>query len=105
MNVTFCQPPRRSQRGSKTPFPVWLSRVHLPVPSQENIAQKLYEVIHSMGGGHEVLHLVNTVGVDAEWIGLCQAVMSSGEAPSEKEKYEHLRRDASSTVVLLYGMF
>ena len=91
-----------SKRESKVPFPIWLSRVHLPIPKEQNISQRTFESIRSLGSGDEVLSPVEVMGVDAEWIGFRQAVESSSDGIPEEERYKLLQRDVTTNVVLLH---
>ena len=97
------QQQQRGQKASKTAHPVWLSRAHLPIPTEANVTQKTFEAIRSLGCGGEVLCPVEATDVDAEWIGFRQVTESLSDGVSEKEKYKYLRGDLTNNLVLLYA--
>lgn len=102
----YVAPVTKQQQGtlreSKSPYPVWISRVDLLV-SEENLTQKLFEVINSLGDGNEILNSVDRVAVKGEWVGVCKTIQMPGTVVSEKEIYQRLQEDVSSDVVLLYA--
>ena len=45
---------------------------------------------------------VDIAVVKAEWVGYCKTRERSGDAMSEKEKYNNLQKDVSSDVLLFH---
>ena len=84
--------------------PIWVSRVTLPPPEEDDVRQALFETIDRLSTESETYTKPASAPVKGEWVGHRRNV--DAQAPeatmTEKEKYDGLMRDISSEVTMLY---
>ena len=84
--------------------PIWVSRVTLPPPQEDDVRQALFKTIDILSTNSEIYTKPTSAPVKGEWVGHRRNV--DGQAPepalSEREKYTGLMSDVSSTVTILY---
>ena len=84
--------------------PIWVSRVTLPPPQEDDVRQALFKIIDILSANSEIYTKPTSVPVEGEWIGYRHNV--DAQAPelslTEREKYTGLMRDVSSAVTMLY---
>lgn len=84
---------------------VWVSKVKLEVPEEDDVRQMLFKAIADMGTGEELWTKPETRPLEAEWNGYRAGVKADEPEPSgldEKEKFESLMKETSSKVTVLY---
>lgn len=84
--------------------PMWISKVTLAPPPEDDIRQILFKSIDEMKIGNEAYTKPELLPVEAEWTGhRAGASENEPELPiSETEKYEHLMKEVTSNVTILY---
>ncbi|RDI88848.1 hypothetical protein Vi05172_g1520 [Venturia inaequalis] len=84
--------------------PMWISKVTLAPPPEDDIRQILFKSIDEMKTGDEAYTKPELLPVQAEWTGYrAGASENEPELPiSETEKYEHLMKEVTSNVTILY---
>ena len=84
--------------------PIWVSRVSLPPPEEDDAGQALFHTIDSLCTENETYSKPAVAPVLGEWVGQRRNVDSRAPEPciSEKEKYSGLMKDVSSEITLLY---
>ncbi|KAE9969999.1 hypothetical protein BLS_005117 [Venturia inaequalis] len=84
--------------------PMWISKVTLAPPPEDDICQILFKSIDEMKTGDEAYTKPELLPVEAEWTGYrAGASENEPELPiSETEKYEHLMKEVTSNVTILY---
>lgn len=96
---------RRSMRDPGIKGPMWVSKVTLPAPG-EAVAEAVLRAIESLSDGNEAqgLALPTAQSVEGEWTGYRAGVDKSTPLPgiTEKQKYEALKAEATSDLVILY---
>lgn len=84
---------------------IWVSKVKLAVPEEDDVRQLLFKTIDEMGTGKEQWTQPETQPVEAEWNGYRAGARADEPEPSdmsEKDKYENLLKETSSKVTMLY---
>ncbi|KAH7088388.1 acetyl-hydrolase [Paraphoma chrysanthemicola] len=84
---------------------VWVSKVKLAVPEEDDVRQMLFKAIDDMGTGDEQWTKPDTRPLEAEWNGYRADARDDEPEPtdlSEKEKYDTMLKETSSKVTLLY---
>lgn len=83
---------------------MWISKVILPAPEENDIRNVLITAIEDLRGGGEKFHVPRLVPVEAEWTGHRANVDSQRLRPdlSEAQHYERLMSEVSSNVTILY---
>lgn len=84
--------------------PMWISKVTLAPPPEEDIRQILFNSVDEMKVDNEAYTKPELLPVEAEWTGH-RASASENEPElliSETEKYEHLMKEVTSNVTILY---
>ncbi|KAF1842053.1 uncharacterized protein K460DRAFT_178145 [Cucurbitaria berberidis CBS 394.84] len=84
---------------------VWVAKVKLDVPAEDDIRQLMFKAIEEMGTGEEQWTKPDAKPLEGEWNGYRAGARDDEPEPtglSEKEKYEHLLKEASSKVTILY---
>lgn len=83
---------------------MWISRVTMPAPAEDDIRQTLFEAIDDLKEGQETYTQPDLASVEAEWSGYRPDVAKDAPEPSipESEKYANLTKEATSSVVVLY---
>ncbi len=84
--------------------PVWVSRVTLPPPEEDDVRQALFETIDWLTTESEIYTKPASVPVEGEWVGHRRNVGAQAPEPTitEREKYDGLMGDISSNVTMLY---
>jgi len=84
---------------------VWVSKVTLPVPPEDDVRQLLFHAIDEMSTGGETWAKCESRGLEAEWNGYRASAHDQEPEPpclSETQKYENLLAETSSNVTILY---
>lgn len=84
---------------------VWVSKVKLDVPEEDDVRQLVFKAIDDMGTGQEQWTKPETRPLEAEWNGYRADAKPEEPEPaalSEQEKYENLIKETSSKVTMLY---
>ncbi|KAF2097401.1 acetyl-hydrolase [Rhizodiscina lignyota] len=83
---------------------MWVSKVTVPKPPEDDVRQLLFRVIEEMKEGDETYTKPDLLPVEAEWVGYRSNVDKNAPEPSisESEKYEHLMGEVESKVTMLY---
>ncbi|KAL6711288.1 hypothetical protein ACN47E_005819 [Coniothyrium glycines] len=84
---------------------VWVSKVRLEVPGEDDVRQLLFKAIDEMGTGGEQWTKPESRPLEAEWNGYRAGVEPDEPEPAElsaQEKYESLMKETSSKVTILY---
>lgn len=84
--------------------PLWVSRVNLPHPEEDDVRQALFRTIDTLSTENETYSKPAAAPVVGEWVGQRCNVDSGAPEPciSEEEKYSGLMRDVSSPITMLY---
>ena len=84
--------------------PIWVSRVTLPPPQEDDVRQALFKTIDILSANSETYTKPTSVPVEGEWVGHRRNVDAQAPEPilTEREKYNGLMRDVSSAVTMLY---
>jgi len=84
--------------------PMWISKVVLQKPEENDVREALVKAIEGLKEGGETYTLPVLKPVEAEWTGYRSDV--DANAPeldiSEEEKYENLMKEVKSDVTILY---
>lgn len=83
---------------------MWISKVTLPAPEEDDIRNALITAIEDLKGGGEKFDVPGLVSVEAEWTGHRANVDSQRLRPdlSEAQHYVKLMSEVSSNVTVLY---
>ncbi|KAK3177879.1 hypothetical protein OEA41_000011 [Lepraria neglecta] len=83
---------------------IWVSRVTLPPPQEDDVRQALFQTIDRLSTKSETYTKPASVPVEGEWVGHRRNVDAQAPEPTltEREKYDGLMRDVSSEVTMLY---
>lgn len=84
---------------------IWVSKVKLEVPEEDDARQLVFKAIEEMGTGDEQWTKPDSRPLEAEWNGYRTGARDDEVEPSdlsEKEKYESLVKETSSKVTILY---
>lgn len=85
---------------------VWVSKVKLDVPGEDDVRQLLFKAVEEMGMGEEQWTKPESRPLEAEWNGY-RADAPDPKAPQpadrdEKQEYANLMKEVTSKVTLLY---
>ncbi|KAI4656123.1 hypothetical protein J4E93_000841 [Alternaria ventricosa] len=84
---------------------IWVSKVKLDVPQEDDIRQIMFKAIDDMSTGGEQWTKPEQRPLEAEWDGYRASAKDDEPEPadmSEKDKYENLMKETTSKVTLLY---
>ncbi|KAJ9649646.1 hypothetical protein H2199_000424 [Coniosporium tulheliwenetii] len=83
---------------------MWISRVTMPAPPEDDLRQALFKAIDDMKEGDETYTRPTLEPVEAEWTGYRANVAKDAPEPSisEEEKYQNLMKEVTSDVTILY---
>jgi len=83
---------------------MWISRVKISTPPEDDIRQALFKTIDEMQTGDQVYTKPEFQTVEAEWTGYRPNVGKDSPEPSlpEEERYKKLMHDVHSDVTILY---
>jgi acetyl esterase/lipase len=84
---------------------MWVSKVKLDVPEEDDVRQLVFKAINEMGTGEEQWTKPEQQPLEAEWDGARADVKDDEPEPagmSEKEKYDSLMKETKSKVTILY---
>lgn len=84
---------------------VWVSKVQLKTPEEDDARQLVFKTVQDMGDGTEKWAKCDMHAVEGEWTGGRAAVSDTEPEPtglSEAEKYAKLMEEVTSKVTLLY---
>ncbi|EED19449.1 lipase/esterase, putative [Talaromyces stipitatus ATCC 10500] len=105
MSVSVSTQQRKSMNDPGIKGPMWISKVTLPAP-EDAVAAAVLDVVKTLSEGDEAKMIVMppVKPVEAEWTGYRGGVDKNAPLPdiSEKEKYEALKVEAKSDLVIFY---
>jgi hypothetical protein len=105
MSVSIGTQQRRSMNDPGIKGPMWVSKVTLPAP-EDAVADVVLHAVKTLSEDDEyqTLQLPPVKPVEAEWTGYRSGVDKNAPLPdiSEREKYEALKAEAKSDLVILY---
>ncbi|KAF2828500.1 hypothetical protein CC86DRAFT_193929 [Ophiobolus disseminans] len=84
---------------------VWVSKVKLSVPEEDDARQLVFKAINDMGTGGETWTEPENRPLEAEWNGYRASAKDDEPEPaslSEQEKYDALKKETTSKVTTLY---
>lgn len=83
---------------------MWISRVTMPAPAEDDLRQALFGAIDDMKEDDEAYTRPPPQPVEAEWTGYRADVAKDAPEPSisEEEKYKNLMKEVTSDVTVLY---
>lgn len=85
---------------------VWVSKVKLDVPEEDDVRQLLFKAIEDMGSGEEQWTKPESRPLEAEWNGYrAEAVDPKAPQPAdrdEKQEYANMMKEVTSKVTVLY---
>ncbi|KAF2431267.1 acetyl-hydrolase, partial [Tothia fuscella] len=83
---------------------MWVSKVTMPKPEEDDIRQALFKSIDELKEGDEVYTQPELVSVEAEWQGFRDQAGKEGSdtSLSESEKYENMMKEVKSKATILY---
>ena len=84
--------------------PMWVSRVTIPSPEENDVQAVLVDAVEALKEGGESYTVPEIKPVEAEWTGYRANVDSNRPRPdlSEKQHYEKMMQGATSDVTTLY---
>ncbi|KAH7380842.1 acetyl-hydrolase-like protein [Cadophora sp. MPI-SDFR-AT-0126] len=98
---------RMSLKGPEVKGRIWVSRITMPKPQEDDVRQKLFKAIEGLreeGDGEGGFMEPELRDVEAEWVGYrAGATKASVELKiPEKQKYEELMKEVGSPTTVLY---
>ncbi|CAE7214677.1 acetyl-hydrolase [Pyrenophora teres f. teres] len=84
---------------------IWVSKVKLHVPGEDDVRQIMFKAIEDMGTGEEQWTKPEQRPLEAEWNGYRADVKDDEPEPagmSEEDKYKNLMKETKSKVTVLY---
>lgn len=89
----------REAKGS-----LWVSRVTLPAPAEDDARQIIFNAIETLGIGNEQYTRPTTEAVKAQWTGYRAGVSAMEPEPnvSEAEKFCGLMKEVECPITILY---
>ena len=83
---------------------MWISKVTLPRPEEDDMRQAVVDAIEALKEGKETYTLPELANVEAEWTGWREGVGKDAPRPnlSEEEHYTNLTKEVSSDITILY---
>ncbi|KAI8937234.1 hypothetical protein NX059_006443 [Plenodomus lindquistii] len=84
---------------------IWVSKVKLSVPEEDDVRQLVFRAIEELGTGSETWTKPDNKPLEAEWNGYRTGVTADEPEPtgmSEQEKYDNLIKETTSKVTVLY---
>jgi acetyl esterase/lipase len=83
---------------------MWVSKVTLPPPPDDNVREHVFSAIAALGNGKEEYTKPALEPVGAKWVGFRGGVSDDEAEPaiSEKDKYDNLIKEAKSRITILY---
>lgn len=84
---------------------VWVSKVKLAVPEEDDVRQMVFKAINDMRTGEETWTKPDSQPLEAEWNGYRADAKDDEPEPSslsEQEKYHSLTKETKSKVTILY---
>lgn len=84
---------------------MWVSKVTLPAPPEDDIRQQLFAAVAALGMGREQYTKPTLDAVGGEWVGHRAGVSDRAPEPptmTERDKFDHLVEEAKSNVTILY---
>ncbi|KAK2809797.1 hypothetical protein FQN50_003437 [Emmonsiellopsis sp. PD_5] len=106
--MSFEVPVGKVQRGAmKDPGikgRMWISKVKMPRPAEDEVLQSLIKAIEHHKEGDETYKVPDLIDVEAEWTGYRSGVDTKAPLPdiSEEEKYKRLMDEVKEDVTVLY---
>ncbi|KAL2054872.1 hypothetical protein ABVK25_004694 [Lepraria finkii] len=102
--VSVSERQESSARDPEAKGLIWVSRVTLPPPQEDDVRQALFQTIDRLSTKSETYTKPASVPVEGEWVGHRHNVDAQAPEPAltEREKYDGLMRDVSSEVTMLY---
>lgn len=87
---------------------MWVSKVTMPAPPEDDARQRVFAAIRALGTGREEYAKPSLEAVGGEWVGYRGGVSNWAREPkgmSEKEKYDSIVKEAknSNTVLYIHG--
>ncbi|KAF1947638.1 acetyl-hydrolase [Clathrospora elynae] len=84
---------------------LWVSKIKLDVPEEDDVRQLVFKAIEEMGTGEEQWTKPDSQPLEAEWDGYRADAKDDQPEPtvmSEKDKYDNLMKETKSKVTILY---
>lgn len=83
---------------------MWISKLTMPAPTEDDVRQVLFEAIHALKEGSEEYTRPDLAPVEGEWTGYRAGVPEDApELPiSEADKYRNLIKEVTTDVTVLY---
>ena len=83
---------------------MWISKVTLERPEEDDVRQELVKAIDALRTGNEKYTVPEITPVEAEWTGYRAEVDAKSPRPdlSEEQHYEELMKEVTSDVTFLY---
>ncbi|EDU51218.1 acetyl-hydrolase [Pyrenophora tritici-repentis] len=84
---------------------IWVSKVKLDVPGEDDVRQMMFKAIEDMGTGEEQWMKPEQRPLEAEWNGYHADVKDDEPEPAgmnEEDKYKNLMKETKSKVTVLY---
>ncbi|PGH27416.1 hypothetical protein AJ80_00894 [Polytolypa hystricis UAMH7299] len=106
--LDYSSPPGKAQRGSmKDPGikgRMWVSKITMPKPPENDALDSLRRAIDSLKEGDESYDVPEIGDVEAEWTGYRAGVRSDASQPDVDEavKYERLMEEVTEDLTILY---
>lgn len=84
--------------------PMWVSKVKFDCPTEDDLRQLLFTVVDELKTDGEEYTQAPAQPLEAEWTGYRANVSKNAPEPalSEKEKYDHLKKETTSKTTILY---
>lgn len=104
LSTAICKLQQQTTRDREAKGPMWVSRVVLPAPREDDARQTVCDAIKILGGGDEQYICPTTEDVRAQWVGHRAGVSNAEHEPvmSEAEKFRCLMREVECRTTLLY---
>ena len=95
---------RMSIRDPGIKGPMWISKITIPTPGEDNVKTALVNAVDALKEGGEQYTLPEMVPVEAEWTGFRAGADGHRQRPdlSEQQHYERLMKEVTSDVTVLY---
>ena len=101
---TISKQQRLSLRDPGIKGRMWVSKVQLAAPTEDDVYIAVERAIHGLGTGDKTFDRPDIKPVEAEWIGFRPGAEKNASRPeqSEADQYSCLMRDVKSDVTILY---
>ena len=85
-------------------IPLWISRVSMPSPEDEDVVQSLVQIITCLGDGAEKFDRPTLNAVEGEWVGYRHSPSKNIEGSTDAERcnFENLMGDVTHELTMLF---